>query len=316
MTAPVIQVDALAKRIGATQALDGISLTARQGQRVALLGPNGAGKTTLINILCGLVKPDSGTALVAGHDVTAQPAAVRSSIGVVFQDTSLDTRLTVAENLEFHGLVFGMSRRARTRRAAEVLELVELSDWRDAVVRTLSGGMTRRLEIARALMHDPRLLFLDEPTAGLDAQTRDHIWSYLDWLCRETGLTLLVTTHYTEEVETFDQVYIIDRGRVIADGTPFDLKARHAATTLIVRPRDTAARAAIRAAWPQARDRGQALALPVEDSDTIDAFLAAFGSHIRGFDTRAATLSGVFLSLTGRDLRDRLERDKPNRVVS
>lgn len=306
MTTNAISVESLVKRIGTSTALDGVNLEVGQGQRAALLGPNGAGKTTLVSILCGLLRPDGGRAVVAGHDVTRQPAATRAQVGVVFQDTSLDTRLSVAENLEFHGLVYGMPRRARATRAEEMLHLVELSDWREAAVRTLSGGMKRRLEIARALMHAPRILFLDEPTTGLDAQTRERIWSYLDRLRRETGLTLLVTTHYTEEVDDFDRIHVIDHGRTIADGTPHDLKTRHGRSELSVRPRDDTAREAIISAWPDARTEGGHLVLPVSGEAAVDAFLAEFGSHVSGFDIEAPTLSGVFLSLTGRDLRDRL----------
>jgi ABC-2 type transport system ATP-binding protein len=286
------------------QALDGVNLRAERGESVALLGPNGAGKTTLIRILCTLMRPDSGRASISGHDVMRDPTGARESIGVVFQDPSLDTRLTVAENLEFHGYVYGMPRRDRAARAVEMLELVELEEWRDTPVRELSGGMKRRLEIARALMHRPRLLLLDEPTAGLDAQTRAGIWGYLDRLHKEEELTLLVTTHYTEEVEPLDRVCIMERGRIIAAGRPFELKARHGEIVLRLAPRDAETEARIRAAWPDARQAGDRLLISVPDEAVVDHVLAEFGSKLRSVDIEAATLSSVFLSLTGRDISD------------
>lgn len=308
MSVAGISVDQVTKQLGSRNVLDEICLDIAEGQRAALLGPNGAGKTTLVSILCGLMSPDSGRAMVAGHDVVRQTMAARAKIGVVFQDTSLDTRLSVAENMEFHGLVYGMSRKARAARSEEMLDFVELSDWRDAVVGNLSGGMKRRLEIARALMHEPRILFLDEPTTGLDTQTRDRIWSYLGKLSHDTGLTVLVTTHYTEEVENFDQVTVIDYGRIIASGSPFELKAKHGKTRLLVQPRSLDAAGKILAVWPDATEDAGALSLPVKSNADIDRFLQDFGRDVSGFTTETATLASVFVSLTGRGLRDRLER--------
>ncbi len=189
-----------------------------------------------------------------------------------------------------------------------MLDLFELSDWRDAIVRNLSGGMKRRLEIARALMHEPRILFLDEPTTGLDTQTRDRVWSYLDGLSRDTGLTVLVTTHYTEEVEHFDHVAVIDHGDIIASGTPFELKAKYGAPRLLVKPRNKDAEDKIVAAWPKAQTSGDALSISISENSEVDRFLAAFGRDVSGFEIESATLANVFLTLTGRDLRDHLER--------
>ena len=175
----VISVEDLHASYGANTVLDQVSLSIERGSSFALLGPNGAGKTTLLSILSTLRRPDGGRATVAGADVVREPSKARRSLGVVFQDSSLDDRLSAAENLEFHGLVYGMDKPARVRRIEEMLALVELSEWAENPVRTFSGGMKRRLEIARALMHEPRILILDEPTVGLDAQTRGKIWSYL-----------------------------------------------------------------------------------------------------------------------------------------
>lgn len=308
MPITAISVEGLTKQLGSRNVLKGINLNIEEGQRAALLGPNGAGKTTLVNILCGLTSPDSGKAIVAGHDVVRQTMVARAQIGVVFQDSSLDTRLSVAENLEFHGLVYGMARKARRAQIEVMLNLVELSDWRNTVVRSLSGGMKRRLEIARALLHKPRILFLDEPTTGLDTQTRDRIWLYLDRLSRDTGLTVLVTTHYTEEVEHFDQVSIIDHGQIIANGAPFDLKAKHGTTRLLVKPRSKEAMGKITGVWPKAQATDNTLSVPISKNSEIDQFLKAFGRDVSSLEVESATLASVFLSLTGRELRDRLER--------
>lgn len=307
-TPPAIQVEHLSHAFGGTRALEDVSLSVPAGASFALLGPNGAGKTTLLNILCTLLRPDSGTALVAGADVAREPLRARRGIGVVFQDSSLDDRLTAAENLDFHGLAHGMARRVRHAAMAEVLALVELTDWQETVVRNFSGGMRRRLEIARALMHHPRILFLDEPTVGLDAQTRVRIWRYLDGLRRERGLTVLTTTHYIEEVESADLVCIIDNGRILAEGSPESLKVGYGQRWLRVIAREAETASAIRRAYPAAMEVAPLhLAIPAPDAATVEAFLAAFGNRLTEVRFEEPTLESVFLSLTGRELRDRGE---------
>src|SRR5215471_2130650 len=226
-TKPAVEMDAVSKRFGRTLALDSVSFAVRPGELFALLGPNGAGKTTLGHILCTILKPDGGTARIGGIDVVSEPFKARQKLGVVFQEPSLDDRLTLYENLNFHGLVYGVPAEMRRKRIDEMLALVELSDWRDRLVRTLSSGMKRRLEIARALTHDSRILFLDEPTVGLDAQSRERVWQYVYRLRRERNLTVIATTHYIEEVEGCDRVCIIDRGRILAWDAPAMLKAAH-----------------------------------------------------------------------------------------
>ncbi len=307
-SAIAISVDALSARYGGNTVLDNVTLEIRRGSSFALLGPNGAGKTTLLNILSTLRRPDGGSARVAGADVVRQQTAARRSLGVVFQDSSLDDRLTAWENLEFHGLVYGMAPRHRRERSEAVLALVELEDWRDEIVRSFSGGMRRRLEIARALLHEPQILFLDEPTSGLDAQTRVRIWRYLDELRRTRDLTVLTTTHYIEEVEGADTICIIDRGRIIAEGSPEALKAEHGSRWLHLTPRDAAALEAIRAARPDAQLLGaHGLALPADDGARTDAFLTAFRDRLTEVRFQDPTLESVFLSLTGRQLRDRAD---------
>ena len=222
----VIEVRDLVKKYGDIEAVRGIDLDVEQGEVFGFLGPNGAGKTTTISILCTLLRPTAGTARVAGIDVADDPAAVRSRIGLVFQDPSLDDQLTARENLELHGRIYGVPGALRRQRIAELLRVVELSDRAASLVKTFSGGMKRRLEIARGVLHHPQILFLDEPTLGLDPQTRKHIWDYLEQLRRREGVTLFMTTHYMDEAEFCDRIAIIDRGKIVALGTPAELKSR------------------------------------------------------------------------------------------
>jgi ABC-2 type transport system ATP-binding protein len=303
-----IVVEDVSAAYGSKVVLDQVKLSIPRGASFALLGPNGAGKTTLISILCTLRKPSQGRAHVAGVDVLRNPTLARQSIGVVFQDSSLDDRLSAWENLNFHGLVYGMPRKDRQARSEEVLALVELEDWRDEIVRGFSGGMRRRLEIARALLHEPQILFLDEPTVGLDAQTRQRIWHYLDQLRHDRGLTLLTTTHYIEEVERADLICIIDKGRIITEGSPSTLKDKHGARWLHVLPRDAAASTAIRARYADAQLTGDhTLALPADDGARTDAFLTEFRDSLSEVRFQEPTLESVFLSLTGRELRDKAD---------
>ena len=219
-----IEMKNIVKEFDEIKAVNGISLEIEYGEIFALLGPNGAGKTTTINILATLLQPTKGIALVNGYDVIKEAAKVRQSIGIVFQDPSLDDRLTAKENLDIHGRLYHMGKEERQRRIKEVLEMVELEDRANSIVKTFSGGMRRRLEIARGLMHKPRILFLDEATLGLDPQTRRHIWEYIEKL-REEGVTVLLTTHYMEEADYLaDRVAIIDKGRIVAEGLPSQLK--------------------------------------------------------------------------------------------
>ncbi len=220
-----IEVYGLTKEFDSLIAVDHISFKVKSGEIFGLLGPNGAGKTTTIHMLTTLLKPTSGTAKVAGFDIIKERNEVRQNIGIVFQEPALDNRLTGRENLEFHAMMYGIEKGERERRIREVLELVELADKADVLVRNYSGGMKRRLEIARGLINKPKVLFLDEPTLGLDAQTRRHIWEYIEELRKETKVTILITTHYMEEADYLcDRVAIIDHGKIIALDTPAKLK--------------------------------------------------------------------------------------------
>jgi ABC-2 type transport system ATP-binding protein len=209
---------------GVVTAVEDVSFTVERGEIFGFLGPNGAGKTTTIGMLCTLLRPTSGTAILNGYDIVTRPHDVRKSIGLVFQDPSLDERLTARENLDFHARLYGVPRDLARRRIAQMVEMVELATRQDDLVKNFSGGMKRRLEIARGLIHHPRILFLDEPTLGLDPQTRCLIWEYIRDLQSKEGITIFLTTHYMDEAENCGRIAIIDYGRLIALDTPAGLK--------------------------------------------------------------------------------------------
>ena len=305
IAAPMVKIGGVTKRYGRTVALDGVSFAVRPNELFALLGPNGAGKTTLLHILCTILKPDSGTATINGVDVITRPLQARQNIGVVFQEPSLDDRLTVYENLNFHGLVYGVPTALRRRRIDELLQLVELADWRDKLVRTLSSGMKRRLEIARALVHEARVLFLDEPTVGLDAQSRARLWQHVRALRQTRELTVIVTTHYIEEMEGCDRVCIIDKGKILADDAPAALKSTHGQQLVRIVATDEAAFAEMMSAYPELAVRKDTEIVFKSSGDAFaESLLARFAGRIRKFSVEEPSLESVFLSLTGRDLRD------------
>jgi ABC-2 type transport system ATP-binding protein len=221
----IIEVKNLVKKFGDFTAVDDISFDVEKGQIFAFLGPNGAGKSTTIKMLTTLLKPTSGSIILDGFNPTENPNEVRESFGIVFQDPSLDDELTAYENMEFHGVLYRVEKKVRRERIKQLLEFVELWDRKDSLVKEFSGGMKRRLEIARGLLHHPKVLFLDEPTIGLDPQTRNHMWKYLQDLNKSEGITVFFTTHYMEEAEKVaGKIAIIDHGRIIASGTAKELK--------------------------------------------------------------------------------------------
>jgi len=220
----MIKVENLTKKFKDFTAVDNISFNVKKGEFFAFLGPNGAGKTTTIKTLITLLKPTKGKITLNGYDVIKQSSKVRSSFGIVFQDSSLDEELTALENMEFHGILYNVSKKIRKERTEELLKMVELWDRRKEYVKHFSGGMKRRLEIARGLLHHPKVLFLDEPTLGLDPQTRKHIWSYIRDLNKKEGITIFFTTHYIEEaVKVAEKIAIIDKGKIITKGSTKDL---------------------------------------------------------------------------------------------
>jgi ABC-2 type transport system ATP-binding protein len=223
--APAVSVKGLTKRYGEVEAVRGIDFEVARSEVFGFLGPNGAGKSTTINMLCTLVKPSGGSALVAGHDIVSERDDVRRNIGLVFQDTTLDGYLTGEQNLRLHAELYGVPRETVGPRMQQVMEMVGLWERRASLVNTFSGGMKRRLEIARGLLHSPRVLFLDEPTVGLDPQTRSSIWGYIDQLKQREDITIFLTTHYMDEAEYCDRIAIMDQGRIIVLDTPAALKA-------------------------------------------------------------------------------------------
>ncbi len=223
----IIEVDNLVKTFGDFTAVNDISFKVKKGEIFAFLGPNGAGKSTTIKMLTTILRPTGGRIMLNGHDATKDANAVRHSFGIVFQDPSLDDELTAIENMEFHGVLYGVPPAVRKERIRTLLEFVELWDRRDSLVKSFSGGMKRRLEIARGLLHHPAVIFLDEPTLGLDPQTRNHMWSYLQELNKSEGITVFFTTHYMEEAERIAQrIAIIDHGKIIASGSAAELRAQ------------------------------------------------------------------------------------------
>jgi ABC-2 type transport system ATP-binding protein len=229
----IIEVTNLTKKFGDLTAVDNISFSVKEGEIFAFLGPNGAGKSTSIKMLTTLLDLTSGTVRLNNFDVVHQPNETRKSFGIVFQDPSIDTELTAYENMEFHAVLYGQAKSLYKPRIEELLKLVDLWDRRDSLTKDFSGGMKRRLEIARGLLHHPKVLFLDEPTLGLDPQTRNHIWSYIQDLNKKENLTVFFTTHYMEEADkNADRVAIIDNGKIITIGTPEELKANTKTTTL------------------------------------------------------------------------------------
>ncbi len=307
-----VSVDGLVKRYKKVVAVDGISFEIARGELFGMLGPNGAGKTTTLGILSTLRRKDAGEARVWGFDVGRQRAEVRRRIGIVFQEFSLDDKLTGRENLDFHGRLYGMPRALRRRRIDEVLELVDLTDRAKDQVEKYSGGMKRRLEIARGLMHAPPLLFLDEPTLGLDAQTRRQIWDYLAELNRQVGVTMILTTHYMDEADTLcGRVAIVDHGKIVACDTPAALRASLGgdAVTLAVDGGDGVAVALEQLAFvSQVVPRDGLLELTLTEAENhvpelVDA-VRARGGQLRSLNLRRPTLEDVFLHYTGREMRD------------
>ncbi len=302
-----IEVNGLSKRFGPIEAVKGISLEVAAGETFGFLGPNGAGKSTTISILCTLSDATSGKAQVAGFDVFTQQLEVRRRIGLVFQDTTLDDYLTAAENLRLHAELYGLTGRQTRERVDQMLAMVELSNRRDNLVRTFSGGMKRRLEIARGLLHSPRVLFLDEPTLGLDPQTRSHIWKYIGELRDREGITIFMTTHYLEEAEFCDRIAIIDAGEIVAIDTPAALKAGVGRDRVQLQAADdNAAVESLRERFGiEATVSDGRLTLYTEHGEQfVPRLFAELGVPITSVSITRPTLDDVFMAYTGRTIRD------------
>ncbi len=303
-----ISINKLAKHFGALKAVDGITLSVQEGEIFALLGPNGAGKTTTISMLTGLLAPTSGSANVAGFDVQKEPLKVRQAIGVVFQQPSVDDLLSGRENLEMHSLLYNVPAKGRKERIDEMIALVGLEDRQHAKVKEYSGGMRKRLEIARGILHRPKVLFLDEPTTGLDPQTRQHIWEYIRKMSRLEGTTIVFTTHYLEEAEQFaERVAIIDKGKIIATGKPHELVNELGGDTVILKAKKSKEIAAKIRKMPFAASvnekAGIVSAVIASSHKNLPKMLRALPG-IESIEIRPATLNEVFIKYTGKGIRE------------
>ena len=303
----IIKLEELSKTFGQIKAVDRISFEVVQGEIFGFLGPNGAGKTTTINILCTLLRPTSGRAWIKGYDVQAQRSQVQRSIGLIFQDPTLDEYLTAEQNLRFHAYAYGIPRDTREKRMRELLELVELWDRRKGKVNTFSGGMKRRLEIARGLLHHPQVLFLDEPTLGLDPQTRRHIWDHINTLRKQEDLTIFLTTHYMDEAEYCERIAIIDYGQIIALDTPEKLKDGVGGDVVTLEAEDN--EAAVRELEQKYNLSSElqdgVITFSIPNGDTfLPKFIRNFSIRLLSISVRRPTLDDVFLKLTGHAIRD------------
>jgi ABC-2 type transport system ATP-binding protein len=304
---PAIEVEDLVKSYGEIDAVSGVSFTVSPGEVFGFLGPNGAGKSTTINMLCTLAKPTSGAARVSGFDVVTQRDDVRRHIGLVFQDPTLDGYLTAAQNLRLHGELYAIDRGVVPERMRQMLEMVDLWDRRDQTVMTFSGGMRRRLEIARGLMHSPRVLFLDEPTIGLDPQTRSSIWRYIRALQQTEGTTIFMTTHYMDEAEFCDRIAIMDQGEIVVLDTPEALKAAVGADRVMLGTADNdAALAALQDRFGiDAAVAEDAVTFHVESGEAfVPRLFAELGVAITSVAVSRPTLDDVFMRYTGSTIRD------------
>jgi ABC-2 type transport system ATP-binding protein len=310
MTASIpsaIDVENLEKSFGEVEAVRGVSFDVARGEAFGFLGPNGAGKTTTINMLCTLAKPTAGRALVAGHDVVRARDDVRRNIGLVFQDPTLDGYLTAEQNLRLHAELYGVPSGAIGARMRQVLEMVGLWERRANVVQTFSGGMRRRLEIARGLMHSPRVLFLDEPTIGLDPQTRSSIWSYIRLLRETEDITIFMTTHYMDEAEFCDRIAIMDQGQIVVLDTPEALKASVGADRIRIHTEDdSAALGALAEGFgiDGTIAEGAVTFYVPSGEEFVPRLFAELGIPIRSVSVSRPTLDDVFMTYTGKTIRD------------
>jgi ABC-2 type transport system ATP-binding protein len=306
-SAVAIEVTSLKKTFGDVEAVKGVDFEVATGETFGFLGPNGAGKSTTISMLCTLLTPSSGRAQVAGFDVVRQRSGVRRRIGLVFQDTTLDDYLTAEENLRFHAELYGVPRIQAAPRMSEVLQMVGLWERRRSLVQTFSGGMKRRLEIARGLLHSPRVLFLDEPTVGLDPQTRAHIWSYIEELRQREAVTIFLTTHYMDEAEHCDRIAIMDEGRIVVIDTPPALKARVGRDRVDLRTADDERAANLlqeHFGLDPKRSEGALTVFVTDAEHWVPRLFEQLEVPISSVSIARPTLDDVFMTYTGRTIRD------------
>lgn len=300
-----IEVKDLTKKYGDLIAVDGISFSVKQGEIFGLLGPNGAGKTTTLMILSTLLQPTSGTAFVNGYNVVENPLKVRESIGMVFQDPSSDNVLTAYENLFLHALLYNVPMKEIDSRIEKVMKLVELDHRKHDIVKKYSGGMRRRMEIARGLLHEPDIFFLDEPTIGLDPQSREHIWQYIKSLAERRKMTIILTTHYMEEAEKLcDRVAIIDHGKIIALDTPQNLIMNLGGDIVILRGKDVFLDEAKISFPVKIQKYDGYLKITLKNLNRNLQELMNMAKGVESVEIHSANLNDVFLHYTGRDIRD------------
>jgi ABC-2 type transport system ATP-binding protein len=301
-----VETEGMRKEYGKLVAVDCLDLSIEEGEIFGLLGPNGAGKTTTLSMLATLVKPTSGTGRVNGYDIIKQPDQVRRSIGIVFQDPSSDDILTGWENLYLHALMFGVPKDERKKRIQYVLGLVDLQDRANDIVKKYSGGMRRRLELARGLLHNPRILFLDEPTLGLDPQTREHIWAYIENLVKSESVTVIITTHYMDEADRLcNRVAIIDRGKVVALDRPSVLKTKVRGEIIKLRVRSPKLDSVKKLDYVLSADQsGSTLLLTVKDASAHLQEILGMVGNVESVEVRSPTLNDVFLYYTGQEIRE------------
>ncbi|MFH1663453.1 MAG: ATP-binding cassette domain-containing protein, partial [archaeon] len=306
-----IKVENLTKKFNGLTAVDSVSFEIKEGEIFGLLGPNGAGKTTTISMLSTMLKPSSGKAEVNGLDIIKDEDKVRKSIGIVFQDQSLDDELTAFENMDFHARLYRTPKNTRKEKINELLKLVELDERKNDLVKKFSGGMKRRLEIARGLLHEPKVLFLDEPTLGLDPQTRNHLWQYIEKLNKEKGITIILTTHYMDEADKLcNRIAIIDKGKIVALDTPQKLKERLGGDVILIKSPDTEKiYPKIKFSWVKhIEKRGELISVNAENAEKhITEIVVIAGKNnyaIESISVSKPSLEDVFLHFTGKTIRE------------
>ncbi len=301
----IIKVENFTKTYGNFTAVNNISFEVEEGTIFAFLGPNGAGKSTTINTLCTIFEKTSGTLLIDDKDVTSQKSEVRSAIGVVFQDSTLDAKMTIEENLKMHCVFYHVPKREVEERIQFVLDLVDLVEEKKKLVGALSGGMKRRVEIARGLIHYPKVLFLDEPTTGLDPQTRAHIWEYILKLQKEKNITIFLTTHYMEEAEVCNKIAIIDRGVIVAHDTPYALKREFTKDKAFITTKNEPKLEQLLSEYKlnYAKKEGY-YKVDAEPIDVLLQVISLLKDDILDIEIKKGTFNDVFLEITGKKIRE------------
>jgi ABC-2 type transport system ATP-binding protein len=302
----IIETKNLTKKYNRLIAVNNLDLDVKEGEIFGLLGPNGAGKTTTLLMLTTLIEPTSGTAKVNGFDIVSEQPKVRKSIGIVFQDPSSDDTLTGYENLKLHGMLYGMPVDLREERIKTVLDLVDLSDRKNDLVKKYSGGMRRRLELARGLMHHPKVLFLDEPTLGLDPQSREHIWKYIEKLSNEEKMTVVITTHYMEEVDRLcDRMAIMDSGKIVVLGSPSELKKVIGGDVVTIKTDSPNLEEVKKLEFvKKIETKDNLVSLTVLDANKHLSLILQTIGKVESVEVHLPSLNDVFLHYTGRDIKD------------